>query len=278
MTHKVILVLIDGLHYGTACSQMGYLHHLVENHLAARLLIRSELPSLSRPLYEVLLTGTPPSVNGITCNHFQGMSSQESLFHLTRRQGLRNGAAAFYWISELYNRYPFDRKNDRFQGFDQEAFLPIQHGCFYHDEAYPDSHVFADGELLRRLFDPAFLLIHPMGVDHAGHLFGADSKEYRGQVIQMDGLLAEYAPRWLSEGYQVLVTSDHGMNRDGCHGGTGPDERQVPLFAIGSAFRAGRWEEAKSQLIIAPLLCTLLGIAPADGMMPLRQSDLDFMR
>ena len=42
-------------------------------------------------------------------------------------------------------------------------------------------------------------------------------------------LLADLLPQWLAEGYQVVITSDHGMNADLSHGGTLAEERAVPL-------------------------------------------------
>lgn len=263
MNNKVIMVVVDGLQYDAALTQMGYINHLVERNLAARFLVKSELPSMSRPLYEVLLTGTPSSVNGITSNQVVRLSTQKSLFHLTKENGLRNAAAAYYWVSELYNRSPFHYVEDRIQ--DDES-KPIQHGMFYFDDAYPDSHLLLDGETLRRKHDPDFLYIHPMGVDNAGHLFGSDSKQYRGKAIEMDIILAGLLPTWMEQGYQILITSDHGMNRDGMHGGTGTEERHVPLYGIGSAFVPGIYEEEVHQLAVAPLVCKLLGIEPSDSM------------
>jgi predicted AlkP superfamily pyrophosphatase or phosphodiesterase len=263
MRTKVIMVVVDGLQYDAAVTQMGYLNHLVETGKAARCLVRSELPSLSRPLYEVLLTGTPSSVNRITSNQTVRRSNQVSLFELLKQRGLRTAAAAYYWVSELYNRAPFDFVEDRFQT-DEEK--PIQYGLFYFDDAYPDSHLMLDGELLRRRYDPDFLYIHPMGVDHAGHLYGSDSKQYRGKAIEMDSLLAMLLPVWMDAGHQIVVTSDHGMNRDGQHGGTGDDERHVPLYAIGSRITAGVYEEAVPQLAVAPLICQLFGVEPSAAM------------
>ena len=57
--NKVVLIVIDALRFDTACTHMGFLHHLVERQVAARYKICSEVPSLSRPLYETILTGTP---------------------------------------------------------------------------------------------------------------------------------------------------------------------------------------------------------------------------
>jgi predicted AlkP superfamily pyrophosphatase or phosphodiesterase len=263
MTAKVIMVVIDGLQYGTAVSQMGYLNHLVEIGKAARCLVKSELPSLSRPLYEVLLTGTPSSLNRITSNQAVRLSTQKSLFQLVKEQGMRNAAAAYYWVSELYNRAPFDYVQDRLQADEEKT---IQYGMFYFDDTYPDSHLLLDGEVLRRKYDPHFLYLHPMGVDHAGHLYGSDSRQYRGKAIEIDSILANLLPVWMEEGYQVVITADHGMNRDGQHGGTGDEERHVPLYGIGSAFVPGICEEELPQLGVAPMICRLLGIPPAEAM------------
>ncbi|GED71649.1 hypothetical protein BRE01_53510 [Brevibacillus reuszeri] len=261
--NKVIVVVVDGMQYQAAITQMGFINHLVEAGKAARYLVKSELPSLSRPLYEVLLTGTPSSVNGITSNQVVRLSHQKSIFHLTKEHGLRNAAAAYYWVSELYNRAPFHYVEDRFQSDEEKA---IQHGCFYFEDSYPDSHLLLDGESLRRKVDPDFLYIHSMGVDNAGHLFGSDSKQYRGSVIAVDTILAQLLPVWIDEGYQIIVTSDHGMNPDGNHGGTGDDERNVPLYGIGSAFTPGVYDEAIPQLSVAPLICQLLGIPASEAM------------
>lgn len=263
MNQKVILVVIDGLQYETARTQMGFLNHLVEKEKAAHLKVISELPSMSRPLYEVLLTGTPSSVNGITSNQAVRLSTQKSLFHLTKEQGLRNGAAAYYWVSELYNRAPFHFVEDRLQA---DATKAIQYGSFYFEDAYPDSHLIIDAEIIRKQYDPHFLYIHPMGLDHAGHLYGSDSKQYRGKAIEMDVILANLLPDWMATGYQIIITSDHGMNQDGQHGGTGDEERHVPFYAIGSAFQSGPHDCEMPQLAVAPLICKLLGLKPSEAM------------
>ncbi|WP_433946671.1 alkaline phosphatase family protein [Paenibacillus sp. SN-8-1] len=260
---KVIMIVLDGLKYETARASMGYLNHLVEVSKAACYKVRSELPSLSRPLYEVLLTGTPCSVNGITANHIVRLSHQKSVFHLAAQQGLKTAAAAYYWVSELYNRAPFDRIRDREQ---HNEDLPIQHGKFYFDDVYPDSHLFVDAEVLRRQHDPDFLYIHPMGIDDIGHKFTSDSKEYRGKALEADMILATFLPLWMSLGYEIIVTSDHGMNTDGHHGGTGAEEREVPFYAIGSSFTPGDYPDELPQLAVAPILCQMLSVPLSDAM------------
>lgn len=78
--NKLIFIMLDGLRYDTAVTQMGYMHHLVEYGKAARYKVRSELPSLSRPLYEVLMTGNPVWRHGIATNQTVRLSHERSLF------------------------------------------------------------------------------------------------------------------------------------------------------------------------------------------------------
>jgi predicted AlkP superfamily pyrophosphatase or phosphodiesterase len=262
---RVILVVLDGLRFDVAQSSMGYLGHLVEMTHASLYKVQAELPTLSRPLYEVLMTGTPASVNGITANDVARLSHQTSVFHLAAQQGLTTAAAAFHWFSELYNRFPFDRFTDREQ---HQQNLPIQHGKFYWEEAYPDSHLFADAESLRQSCQPHFMLVHPMGIDYTGHKFGGDTPEYRGRAIATDSLLAQFLPRWISAGYEILITADHGMNADGQHGGICADVRETPLFCISPRMIPGTYLEGISQLAIAPLLCQLLGLPYGENMRP----------
>ncbi|MGO2456823.1 MAG: hypothetical protein ACTH7T_08205, partial [Vibrio casei] len=63
--------------------------------------------------------------------------------------------------------------------------------------------------------------------------------------------------------YQVMVTSDHGMNNDLSHGGILPEEREVPLFVIGDAFShqsSGVLPVEIKQTEICGSVCQLLGL------------------
>jgi predicted AlkP superfamily pyrophosphatase or phosphodiesterase len=264
MTNKLIVVVLDGLRYDAARKYMGYLEHLVEQRSLSCYRVQSELPSLSRPLYEVLLTGTPVSKNGITANHIVRPSHEESVFHLAVAANLRTAAVAYHWVSELYNSAPFDPLADRHQ---HNVMKPIQHGSFYFEDHYPDSHVFADAVYLRSAYDPHFLYIHSMNIDDAGHRYGGESKEYELSVRTADGLLATVLPIWMEQGYKILITADHGMNENGYHGGVTSSERDVPLYTFGvDALPLAKEDQPIPQLRLAPLMCHCLGLAPSAAM------------
>ena len=251
---KVILVVLDGLSYQVAEHAMGYL--LAEcqagnGHLRP---ISSELPSMSRPLYETILTGKTPVESGITHNYVTRLSREKSIFHRTVELNKTTAAAASHWFGELYNKSPYDFIHDRFVN---DPSLPIQHGIFYFDETYPDSHTLADGEYLRKTYDPDFLLIHPSFIDTSGHLYGGDSKEYRNAARIADEALAYHLPKWLKEGYQVIITADHGSNKDATHGGNLPEETSVPLFIFGREHTTLK-NQTIQQTDICPIICQLL--------------------
>jgi predicted AlkP superfamily pyrophosphatase or phosphodiesterase len=257
MKHNVILVVLDGLSYQVAQHALGHLLAYCQAGRAALYKLDCALPALSRPLYECILTGVAPIDSGIVHNDVVRLSNQRSVFHYARDAGLSTAAAAYHWVSELYNRAPFQAARDRHTSDDA---LPIQHGHFYYADHYPDSHLFADADSLRQRHQPNLLLVHPMNIDDAGHKHGLDSSQYRNAARMADVLLAEYIQTWLDAGYQILVTADHGMNNDRSHNGVLPEEREVPLIVLGSAFSldpAARPQQTE----LCGTLCQLLGAA-----------------
>jgi predicted AlkP superfamily pyrophosphatase or phosphodiesterase len=256
MVNQTILVVLDGLAYEVAEQCMGFLHALREQKIATVYKMQCELPSMSRPLYETILTGVSPALSGIVNNQVTRNSNQKSVFSLARCAGLTTAAAAFHWYSELYNRSPYNAVRDRHT---QDLEQLIQYGCFYHGEHYADSYLYLDAESLRLRYNPDFLLIHPMNIDNAGHKAGVDSAHYRNTVRHSDSELSKYLPRWIDEGYQIIITADHGMNDDKSHGGTLSKERDIPFFVIGNRFSHEQSCTPK-QTEICGVICELLGI------------------
>lgn len=259
--NKVILIVIDGLNYQVAKECMGFLAALEQAGQGKLYKMACELPSLSRPLYECILTGRTPLESGIVDNTTIRLSTEKSIFHLAQGAGLKTAAAAYHWISELYNTCPYDAIKHRFT--DNEA-MPIQQGIFYHQDHYPDHHTLLDGEHLRQKHDPDFLLIHTMNVDDIGHKFALDSQQYRNSARRMDGYLSHFLPQWLEQGYQIMITADHGMNNDHSHGGTLPEEIEVPFMVLGQEFRPQSDLQPVKQTDICGLTCQLLGIEGHD--------------
>lgn len=246
---------------------MGFLMHLVEKHYASLYKVIGELPTLSRPMYETIHTGVPVIEHGIVSNNISRLSKMPNIFQLVVQAGKSTAAVAYYWFSELYNRSPYDRIEDR--EVDDPSLL-IQHGRFYTQDDYPDAECFSTAAMLVRKFSPHYLLVHPSSMDFIGETHGSDTPEYRNMAARQSSLLANLIPEWLDRGYHILVGSDHGISADRSHGGTTPDVREVPLFFIPENQKGmGIIPDPVSMLQIAPTICLLLGLPiPSTMKMP----------
>jgi predicted AlkP superfamily pyrophosphatase or phosphodiesterase len=231
--NKVILIMSDALRYDVAKSHMGFLGHLVETKQATLYKIVGELPSMSRPMYETIHTGMASSEHGIVANTVVRRSTVPNIFQSVVDAGKVTAAVAYYWVSELYNRAPFNWIDDK--EVDDEKLL-VQHGRFHRTDDYPDE-------------------------DYTGETYGSDSSQYRRQAIKQDVLLGPLSVEWRERGYTILVTGDHGINSDGHHGGTTPEQREVPLYIISPDGQGkGDTGETVSHLNIAPTVLNRLGI------------------
>lgn len=251
---RLVIVLLDGLGADAAWRHMSFMRALVESGAARRTGLEAELPPLSRPVYATLLTGLAPAHSGILRNEDARVCAAPTLFSRARDAGLVTAAAAYCWMSELCNRAPFEPGRDRLC---DDPALPISHGLFYSQDAYPDDELFRDAEALRLRHAPHLLLAHGMGVDFAGHQAGADSRQYREAARAADGLLARYLPLWRDAGHMVLVTADHGMDADGSHWDVTDAARRVPFWLAGAPDDVPL---PRRQTDIAGLAARLLGL------------------
>lgn len=107
---------------------------------------------------------------------------------------------------------------------------------------------------------PDAFVLHFVTPDHQGHAYGIQSDKYRKHITNFDRLLfellAEVGPEWT-----VIVTSDHGANDAGDHGGDVLIHRRSPIFAYGPGIAAKGAESPKLDQVDVPgTLAALLGV------------------
>jgi predicted AlkP superfamily pyrophosphatase or phosphodiesterase len=223
---RLAVILVDGLRDDTARLCMGYLRALEEAGRARWSTLRCELPSLSRPLYATVISGRRPVDHGILSNANIGVRLDDTLFDDVATQGGTSAVAAYDWFYELLAGERFEPARHRTAAC---ASRGVVAGSWYFEDDYPDSHLLADAEDLRRRHAPDLLFVHPMGLDNAGHLHGGGTDAYALAARKLDMAFGLLLPHWLADGYDVVVTSDHGMGADRMHGGSAPEERAVPF-------------------------------------------------
>ena len=224
--NRLVVLLVDGLRADTARRCMGYLLALEEAGRARWSTLQCALPSLSRPLYATVISGRRPVDHGILSNDNVGVRLDDTLFDDVAAHGGTSAAAAYDWFYELLAGERFAPARHRTAAC---AARGVVAGSWYWEDDYPDSHLLVDAEDLRRRHAPDLLFVHPMGLDNAGHVHGGESSAYDLAARKLDMALALLAPHWLADGYDIVVTSDHGMGADRMHGGGAPEEREVPF-------------------------------------------------
>lgn len=90
---------------------------------------------------------------------------------------------------------------------------------------------------------PTLTFIHFDDLDHAGHSKGWGSPEYLAEIAIIDALIGTVLDAieaaHLSGKTLVLVTADHGGDKNGKHGGNSMNELEIPWILAGPGVRRG---------------------------------------
>ncbi|WP_428954468.1 alkaline phosphatase family protein [Streptomyces sp. cg35] len=139
--------------------------------------------------------------------------------------------------------------------------------------------------------NPDAVFVQLDNVDHAGHSYGAASRQYLDAIHGVDGQVGQLVDAVKSratygnEDWLILVTADHGHTDPGGHGGSTWQERQTFMIAVGGTITAGSTRYDVKMPDIAATALAHLGIAidPAWGLdgRPVQQpapDDFDTLR
>jgi hypothetical protein len=202
---RLVLALLDGLgaQYLRPLANEGAL-----GEIAWRAHVDVGTPSLSRPVYHVLLTGVPQQVSGIRSNSHQGPERADSLPDRVRASG-----AEVAWALEKV-RWLYELAGGRGE--------TVLHGAAVHDPA-AFTQLYEGGATL--------IVLHLIRPDEAGHAHGARSAQYRqaarDAVHTVATLRAAIASHPDAARTVWFVGADHGHLPQGGHGGPEASVRQT---------------------------------------------------
>jgi hypothetical protein len=170
--------------------------------------------------------------------------TQDTLFAMARRAGLRTGVAGFYWFGRFLPPATSLDEYAETMGEDRAA-----------DEAITAPAV----KWIQR-GDVELILIHLDQVDWAGHnLGGPRGPEWKLAAARVDETIGTIA-KLLDPSRDVLVVgSDHGQIDAGGHGGPDKVCRETPFVLAGPGLIPGAHPEIR-QVDVAPTLAVLLGL------------------
>ncbi len=226
------LVVVDGLGRREMMGAMPRLAQRVQRSGGRWQRSRAACPSLSLPNYASLVTGLDPAVHGVRGNHPRRRLQHRTLFDTLRDARRRVAVSAFRWWEELCP----GPAGPRPPGRQPAGTAPLGAAFLYEAEDTADATVYGHAAALAAQERPDLLLVHPMGVDWAGHRFGAGSAEHAAAVSRTDDLLDAFLDQWTAPGGSarpVIVTADHGMDTAGRHGGDQPAHVDIGLALLG---------------------------------------------
>ncbi|MFZ5710082.1 MAG: alkaline phosphatase family protein [Pseudomonadota bacterium] len=264
MSRKLLLLIIDGVPWRNWRRLFGNLEGWVRSGEARVWRHRSVLPSTSASCYASIHTGVAPQVHGAWGNEYVFRLSQPDVFSEASKAGLKTGAVAHSFWSEFFNRAPFDPLRDL--EYDEPGG-PIAHGRFHTMTGYgaanqmtpSDFDLFWTLTMLTERFGVDYAMLHTCTLDSMGHRFFHDCEEMDHACSHLDAMLAPHVARWRKNGYEVIVTADHGQDERGHHGGAGEDQQDAALYWFGGG--EGPDEGAViDQLQLAPTILTRLGV------------------
>lgn len=265
MKRKLLMLIIDGVPLRNWERLFGNLEGWVATGEARRWTMSAILPSTSASCYASIHTGVTPQSHGVTGNDQIFRIEMPDVFSEVRKSGGITGAVTHSFWSAFFNRAPFVPSRDI--EYDETDSASINHGRFHTMTGYGtanqmtpcDADLFATLGLLAERYALDYGILHSCTLDSMGHHFGHECHQMDHACFTLDAQMAPFISAWRKQGYEVIVTADHGQDERGHHGGRGSLQQDYALYYFGNGAYCGD-DQTLSQLQMAPTILSLLGV------------------
>jgi hypothetical protein len=249
LSKRVALVVVDALRADTFFGD-SFASFRKAHPEAAFGVVRTSPVSMSTAGVRSMATGTFPDLFDVLHNWDNVASNLSGVPDLAREAGRATALCGDSTWSELFPK--------AFAVSDTEVNLPRIIFYLRAETIVDEMRVKRLADRLRTQPPPDFLVLHLVGLDHAGHRRGVKSAAY-ADIARRTVAHIENIVRLLPADTTVLLTSDHGATDSGGHGGGSDAETTAPLFAFGAGI-APAVRANVNQIDLAPTLSCLLGL------------------
>ncbi len=128
-----------------------------------------------------------------------------------------------------------------------------------------DLDLFATLTMLTERHAIDYGILHTCTLDSMGHRYGHDCAQMDHACFTIDAQLAAFLPRWRRNGYEVIVTADHGQTNRGHHGGHDDEMQDFAFYWFGGG-EGPPAETLLNQLQLAPTVLSRMGVEPPASM------------
>lgn len=237
---KVVFVVIDALgsnfipsiksdsykRLNNSHVAMPFLENALHQNSAMGFTALATTPTVTMPRIKALLSGTIPSFVDIMYNLATDVSNFQD-DNILRIAKAHNKSLVFYgddtWLA-LFERDIFKRSRET-------------HSFFASDHTTVDTNVteLALPETKLNPIDWDFLILHYLGLDHIGHVFGSNEAPLiKEKLLEMDFVIKEIHDNMAAKEHKTLmiICGDHGMSEVGNHGGDSELEASTAMIFI----------------------------------------------
>jgi hypothetical protein len=225
LASKMLLVILDGVpaHVMEDPDYMPNLAAWSQN--GSSLDVNTGEMTLTGPCSKEMLTGLHASPTDAARNWEVQYDGTDDPLNYAEDAGLEVGFTGFYVWRNLFPAARFEHRTIYDNGFSDVYDMDNSTLAVVREWIVDDS------------LD--LMIAHLTGTDHAGHIWGVRSDEYRTKMNILDEQLEEIR-LLVPDDWVMMITADHGMTNHGGHAiSTGEDAMRVNLYAVGPAFKAG---------------------------------------
>lgn len=235
---KVILIVIDALGAKFIPSleqdkpnqeskfRMPFVEQAIREKKALGFVAHAATPTVTMPRIKALITGTIPSFLDLIHNLARDVSKfeEENIVQIAINQ---NKSIVFYgddtWI-QLFDRREFLRYRET-------------HSFMATDYTSVDNNVTQDAlpETEREPIDWDMMILHYLGLDHIGHVFGSNEEPIiKDKLLEMDTVIQRLYNNMSKKNDKTLIVvcGDHGMSSEGNHGGASKLEAETAMIFL----------------------------------------------
>ncbi|GMF33111.1 unnamed protein product [Phytophthora fragariaefolia] len=257
---------------GELNAYMPFTSSLVTSGRALGYVAHASVPTVTMPRLKALVTGKAPAFIDILKNfNSAALDEDANLVSLLAASGKR---IVFYGDDTWLKLFPetFTR-SDGTSGFYTRDTVEVDGNVTRHLKEELDPRM--ENEKSR---DWDALVLHYLGLDHAGHLRGPRSPLMREKLQEMDGVVQlvvdsvreQDARRMENDNSArpslILLCSDHGMSEVGNHGGATLEESSALLMFMRGDSKPLRsaedipYKQKRSQVDLVPTISSLFGL------------------
>ncbi|KAK7100707.1 GPI ethanolamine phosphate transferase 2-like [Littorina saxatilis] len=253
---RLVLMVIDALRTDFVLGErndMPFTQRLLYDGRGVSFAAKTHLPTVTLPRIKAITSGSIPGFVDVVLNFGSPALTDDNL---VTQLVLAGKTLTFFGDDTWLNLFP-----DHFERADGTTSF------------YVADYTEVDNNVTRHLSkelsseDWDVMILHYLGLDHIGHLYGPVSDLVPPKLHEMDAVVRQIytaMKSWNSDPPSVLVIcGDHGMSDQGGHGGASPGEINVPIIILSphALFQQQKTRtRGLQQIDLCPTLSALMGL------------------